>query len=129
MYNDYVVNEIINKFKNENATVIYFSDHGEEIYEERDYMGHGGMTPYLKYQVEIPFMIWMSQSYKEFNSQIVNSIKKNLDRPYTTNDVSHTILDMAGIKFSQFVPERSIVNDAFIPREERIVCLSIVYKY
>ena len=61
-----VVNEIINKFKDENAAVIYFSNHGEEIYEERDYMGHGGTTPYLKYQVEIPFMIWMSQSYKDF---------------------------------------------------------------
>lgn len=127
LYNDYVVNEIINKFKNENATVIYFSDHGEEIYEERDYMGHGGMTPYLKYQVEVPFMVWMSQSYMKFNPQIVNSIKKNLNKPYTTKDVSHTILDMAGIKFSQFVPERSIVNDAFIPRKERIVCQSIVY--
>ena len=127
LYNDYVVNEIINKFKDENATVIYFSDHGEEIYEERDYMGHGGTTPYLKNQVEIPFMIWMSQSYKELNPQIVNSIKKNLDKPYTTEDVSHIILDMAGIKFLQFVPERSIVNDAFIPRKERIVCRSIVY--
>ena len=127
MYNDYVVNEIINKFTEENAVVIYFSDHGEEIYEERDYMGHGGTTPFLKYQVEIPFMIWMSQSYKEFNPNIVNAIKKNLDKPYTTDDVSHTILDMAGIKFSQFVPERSIVNDAFNPRKERIVCQSIVY--
>jgi len=127
MYNDYVVNEIINKFTEENAVVIYFSDHGEEIYEERDYMGHGGTTPFLKYQVEIPFMIWMSQSYKELNPNIVNAIKKNLDKPYTTDDVSHTILDMAGIKFSQFVPERSIVNDAFYPRIERIVCQSIVY--
>ena len=127
MYNDYVVNEIINKFTEENAVVIYFSDHGEEIYEERDYMGHGGTTPFLKYQVEIPFMIWMSQSYKELNPNIVNAVKKNLDKPYTTDDVSHTILDMAGIKFSQFVPERSIVNDAFNPRKERIVCQSIVY--
>ena len=64
-----------------------------------------------------------------FYPQIVNSIKKNLDRPYTTNDVSHTILDMAGIQFLQFAPERSIVNDSFIPRNERIVCQSIIYKY
>ena len=43
LYVDYIVNEIISKIKNENkkSYVLYFSDHGEEFYDSKDFMGHG----------------------------------------------------------------------------------------
>lgn len=126
LYNDYIVNSIIEKFENENAVVVYFSDHGEEIYEERDFMGHGGTTPYLKYQFEVPLMIWMSNIYKQCNPEIVENIKSNKDKPYITGDISHTILDMAGVRCSQFVSKKSVANADFTPRE-RIINKTIVY--
>ena len=128
LYNDYVVCSIINKFKEDNAVVIYFSDHGEEVYDKREYMGHGGTTPYLNYQIEIPFMIWMSDAYKKSNPDIVKNIQQNINKPYITDDVSHTILDMAGLKCKQFVPGRSIVNDNFNPRKSRVVMKSLIYE-
>lgn len=127
LYNDYVVNSIIEKFKEDNAVIIYFSDHGEEVYDAREYMGHGGTTPFLNYQVEIPFMIWVSDSYKENNPMEVDNLMKHKDEPYITDDVSHTILDLAGIYCNQFVAQRSIANGAFIPREKRMVNKSIEY--
>lgn len=128
LYNDYVVNSIIDNFKDDNAVVIYFSDHGEEVYDKREYMGHGGTTPYLNYQVEIPFMIWMSDIYKKQNPDFVEKIQDNIDKPYITDDVSHTILDMAGLKCEQLVPNRSIVNDNFEPRKSRVVMKSLIYE-
>lgn len=128
IFNDYVVNSIIEYFEEDNSVIIYFSDHGEEVFDERDYMGHGGTTPYLNYQVEIPFMIWMSDSYRMANSSVVQNIIANRDLPYTTDDVSHTILDMAGIGCPQFVPERSLANDEFDSRESRVVMRSFVYE-
>lgn len=128
IYNDFVVNSIINHFKEDKAVVMYFSDHGEEVYDERDYMGHGGTTPFLNYQFDIPFMIWMSESYKESNPLEVKNLLAHKDCSYTIDDVSHTILDMAGISCSQLVPERSLANEAFVLREEkRILCKSMVY--
>ena len=127
IFNDYVVNSIIEYFEEDNSVVLYFSDHGEEVFDERDYMGHGGTTPYLNYQVEIPFMIWMSESYRNANPSVVLNILANKDLPYTTDDVSHTILDMAGIGCSQFVSERSLANDEFHSRESRVVMRSFVY--
>lgn len=128
IYNDYVVNSIIEYFRNDNSVVMYFSDHGEEVYDERDYMGHGGTTPHLNYQVEIPFMIWMSESYRQKNPDIAENIQKHRTLPYVTDDVSHTILSMTGVKCFQYVPERSLANDAFNPREERIILKSYVYE-
>lgn len=127
IYNDFVVNSIIDHFKDDKAVVLYFSDHGEEVYDERDYMGHGGTTPFLNYQFDIPFMIWMSDSYKESNVMQVQKLVAHKDCSYTIDDVSHTILDMAGISCSQLVPERSLANEAFEPRDERVILRSLVY--
>lgn len=127
IYNDFVVNSIIDHFKEDKAVVMYFSDHGEEVYDERDYMGHGGTTPFLNYQFDIPFMIWMSDSYKESNVMQVQKLVAHKDCSYTIDDVSHTILDLAGISCSQFVPERSLANEAFEPRDERVILRSLVY--
>lgn len=127
IYNDFVVNSIIDHFKDDKAVVLYFSDHGEEVYDERDYMGHGGTTPFLNYQFDIPFMIWMSDSYKESNVMQVQKLVAHKDCSYTIDDVSHTILDMAGISCSQLVPERSLANEAFEPRAERVILRSLVY--
>lgn len=113
LYNDYVVNSIINEFEDDNAVVVYFSDHGEEVYDVRDYMGHGGITPYPEYHYNIPFVVWMSELYKESNPQVVSNIVRNLDKPYTTDYVSHMLLDMAGIKCEQYDPQRSLANDLF----------------
>ena len=128
LYNDYVVNTIIENFKEENAVVLYFSDHGEEIYESRNYMGHGGTSPYLNFQVEIPFIVWMSDKYKNNNPDIVENIIKNQEKPYTTDYVAHTILDMAGVSCSQFIPERSVANNLFQIIDKRVVNYSLIYE-
>ena len=128
IYNDFVVDSIINSFEDDNAVVLYFSDHGEEVYDARDYMGHGGTTPYLKYQVEIPFMIWMSHKYKLMNPDIVKNIEENKDLPYSIDDVSHTICDISGVWCPQYVPSKSVGNDMFKPKLERIILESYIYE-
>lgn len=127
LYNDYVVNSIIERFREENAVVIYFSDHGEEVYDEREYMGHGGTTPYIKYQFDIPFMIWMSEKYKKENIDIVDAIIENKGKAYSSNDVSHTILNLAGVACEQYMPERSVASEKFTPKKQRIINKSIIY--
>lgn len=128
LYNDSVINAIISSFEDDNAVIFYFSDHGEEVYDARDYMGHGGTSPCLHYQVEIPFMIWMSEKYKSAHPTIVENLRTNREKPYTTDDVAHTILDMAGISCPQFVPQRSIANDNFTPRKHRTVNKTLIYE-
>ena len=70
-------------------------------------------SPYLNFQVEIPFIVWMSDKYKDNNPEIVENIIKNQGKPYTTDYVAHTILDMAGVSCPQFMPNRSVANNLF----------------
>ncbi len=81
-YNDFVINSIIDtlaQHQGEKSVMIYFSDHGEELYDKRDFAGHAyeKISPYM---CQIPFMIWVSPEYKEHNPDIIF----NTELPYTT---------------------------------------------
>jgi len=67
IYNDYIVNEIIglvNKIDS-NTFVLYFSDHGEEVYDLVDFTGHTEKDG-TRNMFEIPFILWVSDKYRDF---------------------------------------------------------------
>ena len=47
--------------------------------------------------------------------------------PICIDDIGHTILDVAGITATDFVPRRSFVNPAYDKRRHRIVLHSVDY--
>ncbi len=129
VYNDYVLNEIIKKFENQNCVVIYLSDHGEEVFELGNFMGHGGAGYHkdINYLVRVPFWIWMSPLYKEKHPEMAKSVYKAKNQPGITDDVSHLLLDLAGINTSFFSASRSIVNPDYDVSKPRIVLNSVAY--
>lgn len=126
LYNDYVINSIIEKFKDQYCCVFYFSDHGEEVYELRDFMGHGDgeSSPDIRYQTNIPLLVWMS---KEFSEDFRNRFERAVHYPISTDDIGHTIIDAAGIRCDDFVESRSFISDHYNTKRKRIVMHSIDY--
>ena len=129
LYNDYVVDHIMDKFKDEYCVVFYFSDHGEEVFEVRNYIGHGSAehSPNPNYQLRIPFMVWLSPAYAEANPAMKEKLKAAFDYPVCADDVGHTLIDMAGITCDDFAPTRSFINDKFNKRRHRVVMHSVDY--
>ena len=119
LYNDYVINKIISNFKNEESIILYASDHGEEVYDFRDFVGHTE-TKVSRYMVEIPFLIYTSDKFIKNYPEKVESIKNSVNKPYMTDDLIHTILDIADIKTSEFDETRSIINKNFNGQRKRI---------
>ena len=119
LYNDYVINKIISNFKDKEAIVIYMPDHGEEVYDFRDFVGHSNDNV-SRYMVEIPFLIYTSDKFKEKYPEIVKRIEKSLDNPYMTDDLIHTILDIADIETPEFDETRSVINEKFNAERKRI---------
>lgn len=60
-YNDFVLNGIFNLFKDKDAIVFYLSDHAQDIFESNPTYGHRCS----KAGLEIPFMIYVSDIFKE----------------------------------------------------------------
>lgn len=129
LYNDYVVNDIINKFENENAIVVYLSDHGEEIYELSNYMGHGTAcsSDDCRYQLDVPFLIWMSKKYRETYPDMVTKIEDCKDLPISTDDLPHALMDIAGIETKDYVPELSFLNPKYNAKRHRIIMAGFDY--
>lgn len=121
-YNDYVLEHIINLFRNTNSVVVYMSDHGEEIYDYRDSKGRvnaakGQYKEYLKYQYGIPFMIWCSDTYKQRHPQIIRDINNALSKPFMTDNICQVFFHLSGLKTKYYIPKRDLISPKFKIRE------------
>lgn len=117
LYNDYIVNSAIElvKKQNKNSYVVYFSDHGEEVYETKN-MGSHQEENGTKPMYDIPFILWLSDQYKQQdrNHQYIT------DRQYMTDDLIYTLADLSNVRFREFDSTRSLVNPGFLARERHI---------
>ncbi len=112
-YNDFVVRTIIEKVKKQqsNSYVLYFSDHGEEVFDTMDFCGHNEYD-ISEPMYEIPFIMWMSEKYKKDHPEFVKTDSLE-NRKYILEDFIHTFSDLSDIKFGEFEPKKSIVNPKF----------------
>lgn len=114
LYNDSVVYEIINIFRDQETLLFYFSDHALDIYESsNDYIGHAKAqnSISLKAGKQIPFMIYTSSLYQKRFPQETSSIKKAINKPFRTDDMIYTIMDIIGVEInSEKSKQRSLLN-------------------
>ncbi|EGK8007999.1 phosphoethanolamine transferase [Campylobacter lari] len=111
-YNDFVVSEIFKYFKDENALIIYMSDHADEVYDFRNFHGHSDTIP-SKFTVEIPFIVYTSDKFKKTYPEIIDKIQKAQNLPFMSDDFLHSFLDLVQIKTKQLEENRSLFNEAY----------------
>lgn len=112
-YGDAVLKSIIDIFRDDDAIIIFLSDHGEEIYDYRDYMGRSHepiiTKDMAKYIFDVPFIIWVSDKYAKNNPDIINHIKKSTNKPFVIDDIPHLLLNLAGIQCKEYEHHRSLI--------------------
>lgn len=114
-YNDYVITTLFNTFKqsHDNGFMLYFSDHGEEVYQTPPYdvLGRNEKAP-TKPMYTIPFILWQSPSWLKTHP---NDYQAYVDRKFSSQDLIHTWSDLAGLRYNLYQPEKSLVNPNFKP--------------
>jgi len=123
-YNDFIVNQIIEMVKkaNKNSYVVYFSDHGEEVFKDYEYFGHHESIG-SNAMFQIPFIVWISDKYKEKSTINFNN---QLERKYNLEDFIYSFSELSRIKFDQFQPTKSIFNTDF-QFKKRIILKNVDY--
>ena len=123
-YNDYVLSQIIDLFSNDNAILVYLSDHGEEIYDYRDFRGRsytGTVTPqYLKCQFDIPFMIWCSDKYMVKYPETKKSIQESVNKPFMIDNVCHLFFHVGRIRTKYYQSDRDVLSPQYIIKDRWI---------
>ncbi|WP_367061294.1 sulfatase-like hydrolase/transferase [Algibacter sp. 2305UL17-15] len=113
LYNDFVVRNIIDMVDKtgDNSSVIYFSDHGDDLYDTSfDIVGHDeyhGTRP----MYEVPFLLWLSS--KHFLKKNDGELREYVNRKYILEDFEHTFADLLGVTHNLYEPNKSIINSNF----------------
>lgn len=109
LYGDFILHSIIERFSNSDSIVIFFSDHGEEIYDWRNFIGHAD-SKISRFMVEVPFIVYVSEGFKQKHKALYNRLKNAQNAPYMNDDLMHTMLDIAHIEVPGFESRRSLLN-------------------
>lgn len=101
LYNDLVVSDVMQLFADKEAIVFYFSDHAVDLFQSSDdYYGHAKKTKEsFVWGQQIPFYVYMSRKYQQKYPQIVRALTERLDRPFCTDNMFYTVMDLIGTQF------------------------------
>lgn len=113
LYNDYVLYNIIDIFKKSNnyGALVYFSDHGEEVFDVKNFHGRNELDP-TQAMYDIPFLLWASEDYKSKYSFWQN--KHILNKKCSNIDFAHTLCELTHINYKFCNYNQSIINDNLI---------------
>lgn len=108
-YTDHILSSLFKKMEefDEPTVLIYFSDHGEMVYDDGKFIGR------CRQSVEVPFFIYLNSRYKEQNPEIVQRVSAAVDRPYSTANLAHLLLSLSGSAYSYYNPGLDLISDKY----------------
>ena len=131
LYNDYVVDSLWSIVKGHDAVGIYMSDHGEEVYDWRDFYERSDETQMsanmAKYQYETPFMFLMSDTFIQKHGQLAQKIRDSYDKPLINSKTKHTLIGLAGIETPEYKPTHDILSDKYDSSQPRYIGNNVSY--
>lgn len=122
LFNDHVVSTLIDltsqQSQNKNSLLLYLSDHGEEVFDEKEahFKGRNEAAP-TSAMYTVPFIMWASPAWKVQHDTLINAA---LDRPFISSSLIHTWAELADINFDELDRSKSIINRAYKPRPRLI---------
>lgn len=118
-YNDHVLGRIFDAWRDSNAVVIYFADHGEEIYDWRDFAGRdesSNKSPEaISYQNSVPMVVWCSDRYLREHPNAAERLEQGRHNPFMHDNVCQIIFDLAQLRTPYYHADRDPLSDAYRP--------------
>lgn len=95
------------------AAVVYFSDHGEDVFDNCDrYLSHEEVAA-TRAMYEVPLIFWLSADYRRCRPAKAAALRANCRRKYMTDQLMHTLLDMIGVQCDSLDPRLSLASDRY----------------
>lgn len=126
LYNDSIIHQILRRFENREAIIIYMSDHGEECFgDDKPLFGrmHSAFIDYrlAREEFEIPFWIWRSEKYAKAHPDIDAEIKTAAKQPFMTDNVPQLLLYLGGISCPQYRSYQNPLSRDYDSTRQRII--------
>lgn len=132
LYNDSIVTQIVKRFEDKDAIVVYMPDHGEEIFEPgRDIIcrNHSAAVdwPLAHYEFEVPFWVWCSRKYAHREPEVFKAIKDAKNRRFMTDALPHMMVWLAGISSKDYNDKYNLLSPNYDESRPRVLKNSVDY--
>ena len=100
------------------SSLLYVADHGQTLYDKSCKIAfHGHNT---QFEFHVPAFVWYSDAYQERVPAKVDQLQRHRKARLSTENMFHTLLDMADVRYPGEALERSVVSSQF-KRHKRYV--------
>lgn len=97
------------------ATLLYTSDHGEDIFEDGRHFLHASPVPTFM-QVHVPMLAWLSPQFRLKHAEVVNALHANQHRRISSSrSFMPTALSLGGISSPVLEKSASVALPDFSP--------------
>ncbi len=113
LYTDWFLAQVIDALKStgQMTTMMYVSDHGQALYDGSCNLAfHGHNT---QFEFHVPALVWYSDLYRAMHPEKVNLLLKNKRAKLATENIFHSLLDMADIRYEGERLEWSFLSRTF----------------
>ncbi|MDE6321380.1 MAG: phosphoethanolamine transferase [Muribaculaceae bacterium] len=103
LYNDWIIDEIIRLTNGRKAMLLYFSDHGSDLYEsDADYAGHARDNAESQQMgTRVPLLIYTSPELRQSAPELQRRIDgASPHQWYNTTNIIYTVNDILGQRFA-----------------------------
>lgn len=111
-YTDSILGCMIRRVKTlrESAVFVYMSDHGENVYDDRDFVGRE--TRY----VEVPLIFYLNSPYITGNPSAMQKLRNNAGKAVSTANIVHTLMSLSGTTYIEYDASYDIISDHYCER-------------
>jgi glucan phosphoethanolaminetransferase (alkaline phosphatase superfamily) len=113
LYTDWFLANVIGMLKQseQRTALMYVADHGQTLYDNSCNLAfHGHNT---QYEFHVPAFVWYSERYAARHPGKVAQLKQHSQARLATENVFHTLLDLADIRYQGERLEWSFMNAQF----------------
>ena len=133
LYNDAIVNSLMQRFADDDAIVIYCPDHGEALFDGPDTWGRTYpdvmSRAEMHSQFEVPLWIWCSEKFRAKRPELVARLNQSAGLPFMTDDLPHLMLSLTDVRCSCYDPTRSPLSPRYNAARKRLLRGKQPYEY
>lgn len=120
-YTDRFLHSIITMLQQQErpAAMLYSSDHGEDIYDDRrNLFLHASPWPSY-YQLHVPFLVWTNDLYAHSYAERVALMQSRTAEPIQTDCVFPTMLGLGGVSTPFGQDSLALTSPRYVTKEKR----------
>ncbi len=120
LYTDWLLSQVIAELtaSGQLAAMMYVSDHGQTLYDGScKLVFHGHNT---QYEFHVPALVWYSDAWSAAFPDKARQLRRHRDAPLSTENVFHSLLDLADIRYPDERLEWSIFSSRWQPHKRYV---------